>query len=47
MKFEEPEVIEMGLADELIQDVEDLNNSEAAMPSRIKRVLPVYIAEAE
>lgn len=47
MKFDEPEVIEMGMADDLVQDVIDLDNSEGTMPSRIKFPVAVYVADAE
>ena len=47
MNFQEPEVIEMGLAKDLIQDVAHLDTSESAMPSRIKISMAVYVADAE
>jgi hypothetical protein len=47
MNFENPEVVELGLAEELIQDEFDQENTEGTMPTRIKLFSPVYIAEAE
>ena len=47
MYFHEAEVVELGLAEELIQDDQDLENSEGTVPSRIKTLLTVYAADAE
>jgi len=47
MYFDEVEVIELGRAEDLIQDEVDLVNSEGPVPSRIKTLLAVYAAEAE
>ena len=47
MYFHEAEVVELGLAEELIQDELDQENSESAVPSRIKTLLAVYVADAE
>ena len=47
MYFHEAEVVELGPAEELIQDDVDLENSEGAVPSRIKTLLTVYAADAE
>ena len=47
MYFHEPEVVELGLAEELIQDEIDLENSEGSTPSRIKVFSTVYAADAE
>jgi hypothetical protein len=47
MTFDTPEVIELGLAEELIQDEIHLTNSEGTMPARIKRSSTVYAADAE
>jgi hypothetical protein len=47
MTFENPEVVELGLADELIQDEISLETTESAMPSRIKLPAVTYVADAE
>jgi hypothetical protein len=47
MYFHEAEVVELGPAEELIQDIIDLDNSEGTVPSRIKTLLTVYSADAE
>ena len=47
MTFNEAEVIEMGMAEELIRDEFDQETSESIMPSRIKLPLAVYVADAE
>ena len=47
MYFHEAEVVELGPAEELIQDIEDLENSEGTVPSRIKTLSTVYAADAE
>jgi hypothetical protein len=47
MYFQEAEVVELGLAEELIQDVPNLFNSEGTTPSKIKDPSVVYIADAE
>lgn len=47
MTFDNPEVVELGLAEELIQDEFHLMNSEGTVPSRIKRTSTVYAADAE
>jgi hypothetical protein len=47
MYFHEAEVIELGPAEELIQDVPDLENSEGTVPSKIRTLLTVYAADAE
>ena len=47
MTFENPEVVELGMAEELIQDTLHLSNTEGTMPSRIKRPSTVYAADAE
>ena len=47
MKFDEPEVIEMGMADELVKDEFDLDTSESIMPSRIKIAVAMYVADTE
>ncbi len=47
MYFQEAEVIELGLAEELIQDDLDPVNTEGTDPSRIKKSTAVYIDDAE
>ena len=47
MTFDNPEVVELGLAEELILDEFHLTSSEGAMPQRIKRPTSVYAADAE
>ena len=47
MQFNEPEVVEIGLAEDLIQDVPNLTNSEETTPSKIKTTVAVYVADAE
>jgi hypothetical protein len=47
MTFNEPEVVEMGLAEDLIQDELDEFNSEQVTPSRIKTLSAIYVADAE
>jgi hypothetical protein len=47
MYFDEVEVVELGSAEDLIQDTFDVDNSEGTLPSRIKSLLTVYAADAE
>lgn len=47
MYFNEPEVVELGLAEELIRDEFDIETSESVNPSRIKLFSTVYAADAE
>ncbi|MGH9968715.1 MAG: hypothetical protein ACREBG_12920 [Pyrinomonadaceae bacterium] len=47
MTFNEPEVVEMGLAEDLIHDELDPFNSEDVTPSRIKQLSATYVADAE
>lgn len=47
MYFDQPEVVELGLAEELIQDEINVENSESSTPSRIKLFSNVYTADAE
>jgi hypothetical protein len=47
MYFHEAEVVELGLAEELIQDDVNLVNSEGSTPSKIKRFSAVHVADAE
>jgi hypothetical protein len=46
MTFDNPEIVELGLAEELIRDDFSLVNTEGTMPSRVK-VSAIYFAEAE
>ena len=47
MKFDEIEVVELGAAEDLIQDEFDLLSAEGSVPQRIKTPLTVYAADAE
>ena len=47
MTFEIPEIVELGLAEELIQDDLSQDTTESAMPSKVKLFSAVYIADAE
>jgi hypothetical protein len=48
MYFNEAEVVELGLAEELIQDEPDQVNTEGTQnPTRIKLPSAVYVADAE
>lgn len=47
MIFDNPEVIELGIAEELIRDEFDQDTSESVMPSKIKLFSAVYVADAE
>jgi hypothetical protein len=47
MYFHEAEVVELGLAEELIQEEINPVNTEGTDPSRIKLSLALYAAEAE
>jgi hypothetical protein len=47
MTFDNPEVVELGLAEELIQDDFHLTSSEGSMPQRIRTGTTVYAADAE
>jgi hypothetical protein len=47
MYFHEAEVVELGLAEELIQEDPHPVNTEGTEPSRIKLSLALYAAEAE
>jgi hypothetical protein len=48
MIFDNPEVVELGLAEELVQDTIGLPNSEGTVDmSRIKTSLGIYVADAE
>ena len=47
MTFDNPEVVELGMADELIRDEFSLYNTEGTEPSRVKISSTIYIAECE
>ena len=47
MYFHEAEVVELGLAEDLIQDDLNLVNTEGTSPAKIKRPSAVHIADAE
>jgi hypothetical protein len=47
MYFHEAEIVELGSAEDLIQDEISLVNSEGTVPSRIKDPSTVYAADAE
>ena len=47
MTFENPEIVELGLAEELIQDEFSVDNTEYTMPARVKLFSPAYVADAE
>lgn len=47
MYFHEAEVVELGQAEDLIQDDFDLVNTEGTSPSKIKRSSAVHVADAE
>lgn len=47
MKFEEPEVVEVGLAEELIQIVDGPELENPPFPTPTKSAGPVYIPEGE
>jgi len=47
MYFEEVEVVELGSAEDLIQDEVNLSSSEGSVPARIKFPSTVYAADAE
>ena len=47
MTFNDAEVIEIGAADELIQDLPDMLNTEGTDPAKVKMSLAVYVADAE
>ena len=47
MTFENPEVVDLGPAEDLIQDEISQDTTEGVMPSRIKLSAATYIAEAE
>ncbi len=48
MYFNEVEVVELGLAEELIQDTISLDNSEGTHDqNRIKTFSAIYVADAE
>jgi len=48
MTFDNPEVVELGPAEELIQDDFSLETTESAMPpTKVKTPSAIYIADAE
>jgi hypothetical protein len=47
MTFEIPEIVELGLAEELIQDDFSQDTTESAMPAKVKLFSPAYVADAE
>lgn len=48
MTFENPEVVELGMAEELIQDEFSVDNTESPMPpARIRTPSATYVADAE
>ena len=47
MTFDNPEVVELGMAEELIRDVFELNSAEGSMSERIKTFSATYVADDE
>lgn len=47
MTFANPEVVELGLAEELIEDEFGEPNTEDTTPARVKMFSPAYVADAE
>lgn len=47
MIFDNPEVVELGMAEELIQEDFHLTSAEGDMQQRIKEFSAIYIADAE
>lgn len=47
MTFDNPEVVELGPANDLIEDVPGWDNSEGTVPSKTKIDLIAYAADAE
>ena len=47
MYFHETEVVELGAAEEMIQDIPDLDNSEGSSPSKVRTSMTIYAADAE
>ncbi|HEU4797033.1 MAG TPA: hypothetical protein VFT02_15470 [Pyrinomonadaceae bacterium] len=47
MTFDNPEVIELGMAEELIREDFHLTSVEGEMQQRIKEFSAIYMAEAE
>jgi hypothetical protein len=47
MYLHDAEVVELGPAEELIQDDFSLDNTEGTVPSRVKLFSTVYAADAE
>ena len=47
MTFDDPEVVELGMAEELVRDDLHFENTEGTMPEKIKTFSAIYIAESE
>ncbi|HJT65103.1 MAG TPA: hypothetical protein VJ749_01545 [Pyrinomonadaceae bacterium] len=47
MNFDNPEVVELGSAEELIQDDVSQDTTESIMPSKIRLSEVIYVADAE
>src|ERR1044071_2499934 len=47
MTFAIPEIVELGLAEELIEDEFGEPNTEDTTPARVKMFSPAYVADAE
>ena len=47
MNFNEPEVVEMGLAEDLIKDSLSPFTTESVNPDKIKDGVAIYVADAE
>lgn len=47
MNFENPEVIELGAAEELIQDTMGLPNTEGTAPAKYHSSQTIYVTDAE
>ena len=47
MTFDNPEVVELGPAEELIQDEPGIENTEGTVPTKTKVFFAAYAADAE
>jgi hypothetical protein len=47
MNIDNPEVVELGLAEELIQDEFSQDTTESVMPAKVKLPSATYVADAE
>lgn len=47
MTFDNPEVIELGVAENLIQDIPWVVSTEGTVPSKAKFDSTIYVADAE